>query len=86
MQQSMLQGSGTDYKKHFLKYFEHFWESQTSLLIERSLTTPQVLAGGQGRRAERGGCGNPFFTAQGDLSPTWGGNRGSGPPRVPGRI
>lgn len=47
MQQSMLQGSGTDYKKHFLKYFEHFWESQTSLVIERSLTTPQVLAGGQ---------------------------------------
>lgn len=55
MQQGMLQGSGTAYKKHFLKYFEHFWESETSLLIERSLTIPQVLAEGQGCRAERGG-------------------------------
>lgn len=73
MPQSMLQGPGTDYKKHFLKYFERFWESQTSLVIERSLTTPQVLAGGQRAqsRVRRRADTPPSSAPQGELFPTW---------------
>lgn len=84
----MLQGPGTDYKKHFLKYFEHFWESETSLLIERSLTTPQALAGGQGYRAERGSVWKSLLRHPRDtsLQTGIGGNRGFETAEVPGRI
>lgn len=88
MQQGMLQGSGTDYKKHFLKYFEHFWESETSLLIERSLTTPQVLAGGQGCTAERGGVLKSLLhhPRETSLGTGMGSNRGPETAGFPGQI
>ena len=88
MQQGMLQGSGTDYKKHFLKYCEHFWESEISLLIERYLTTPQVLAGGQGCRAVGGLVWKSFLhhRSETSLQTGIGGNGGSETAGVPHRI
>ena len=84
----MLQSSGTDYKKHFLKYFEHFWDSETSLLIEGSLTTPQVLAGGQGCRATGGRVWKFFLhhLRETSLHTRIGGNGGSETAGAAGRI